>query len=618
MIHKTTRSILSVLLAALLLVTSTPLTPAFAGGGGVSLPSESGEGRALEQADDGVYQISTAAELKEFRDEVNSGKTDADAVLTANIDLSEICSEEEGVSWTPIGNSESTAYSGTFNGDGHTISGLYIDSSDNDYKGLFGYLSTDGNNTGTVQNLTVSGSVSGGWYVGGVVGRNGGNVINCTFSGSVSGHLYVGGVVGQNGGTVENCYNTGSVSGNSVGGVVGYNSSTVENCYNIGEVSGSPVGGVVGYNDEGRVENCYNTGAVSGVEEVGGVVGNNYNGSVENSYNTGAVSGVEGVGGVVGQNFGGTVENCYNTGTVTGTDDYVGGVVGWNVSGGTVTGCYFLKDTAGSGIGVNEGNDSADATPVDDLDALCEKFENDPGWSIHPVLGRPVLNENKEGGDGLPDSPYEISTADQLENFRNLVNRGGAGASAHAKLMNNINLKDVCGPELNDGSSVSWTPIGSISSRYTGTFNGNGHKIENLYINTTDSGADNQGLFGGLDQGGTVKVSPSPAQSAAAIMSAASSATTTVAPSQAASSPVPAASAATGMSAALWGITTAAPSKTATTPAPSTAAAIMSAALWGGTGAALQTATTPATSAVAARAALWGITTAAASQAAIS
>ena len=281
MIHKTMRSILSVLLAALLLVTSTPLTPAFAGEvGAVSLQSESGERGELKQVD-GVYQISTAEQLKEFRDEVNSGKTDADAILTADINLNpnmEI-SEDGTVTngsdldqWTPIGN-EDHLYTGTFDGDGHTIRGLYIKSSDNDYKGLFGYVGT----RGTVQNLSVSGSVSGRMYVGGVVGLNSGTVENCYNTGNISGNISggspVGGVVGRNDGTVKNCYNTGKVSGNYVGGVVGLNNSgIVKNCHNIGEVSGNQVGGVVGDNG-GTVENCYNTASVNGSIEAGGVVG---------------------------------------------------------------------------------------------------------------------------------------------------------------------------------------------------------------------------------------------------------------------------------------------------------------------------------------------------------
>ncbi len=299
MIHKTTRSILSVLLAVLLLVTSIPLTPAFADGGDVSPQSESGEGLfagGTGTADD-PYQISSAAELEEFRDEVNSGKTDAWAELTANIDLSEICSEEEGDSWTPIGNSEENAYTGTFNGQNFKISGLTINNSRANDQGLFGYVGS----SGKIEKLSVSGDINGNNYVGGVVGLNLGSVENCHNTGTVTGTGdYVGGVVGDNRGSVINCYNTGTVSGNQVGGVVGYNISSVTNCYNTGTVTGTDdyVGGVVGYNSS-SVTNCYNTGSVKGNNYVGGVVGDNNN-TVENCYNIGEVSGNNYVGGVVG------------------------------------------------------------------------------------------------------------------------------------------------------------------------------------------------------------------------------------------------------------------------------------------------------------------------------
>ena len=255
MIRKTTRSILSVLLAALLLVTSIPLTPAFADGGAVSPQSANNESRELEQDRDGTYLIYTAENLKEFADIVNgthaegiNQNTSANAKLMNDIDLNG--SEENP--WTPIGNS-SQQYSGTFDGDGHTISGLYINNSRANDQGLFGYVSG-----GTVKDLSVSGDISGHWFVGGVVGYNSsGTVTGCIFSGSgsVSGGEDVGGVVGYNGtdATVSNCYNTGTVTGtvDSVGGVVGWNSSsgTVTNCYNTGAVSGGvDVGGVVGWN----------------------------------------------------------------------------------------------------------------------------------------------------------------------------------------------------------------------------------------------------------------------------------------------------------------------------------------------------------------------------------
>ena len=476
MIHKTTRSILSVLLAALLLVTSTPLTPAFAGEGAVSLQSESGEGRVLEQADDGTYLIYTAENLKEFAAIVNGTaegidqNTSANAKLMNNIVLNEkievdgngaVTNQEKLSEWIPIGNS-SNEYRGTFNGAGHTIKGLYIDSNA-DYQGLFGYLSTDGDNTGTVQNLSVSGSVKGDDYVGGVVGYNDeGRVINCTNTGSVKG------------------------SGDRVGGVVGYNGGTVENCYNTGTVTGTDdwVGGVVGVNSS-SVTNCYNTGNISGEKYVGGVVGDNSSIEGDNSSN---------------------VENCYNIGEVSGSLSPVGGVVGCNYSG-TVTGCYFLQQELEiSGIGGGSGEATNLTTDEFKNTDNFTNWDFDNTWRISKSLNRPVLQDNAQ--DGLPPglgieaSPYEISTADELKNFATAVN-GGSEKSAHAKLMNNIDLKDVCGPTLDDGTS--WIPIGnSIDNTYEGTFNGDGHTISGLYIDTTDSGADNQGLFGRVN-GGTVK-----------------------------------------------------------------------------------------------------------------
>ncbi len=451
MIHKTTRSILSVLLAVLLLVTGIPLTPAFADGGAVSPQSASGEGRALKQVD-GVYQIGSAAELQEFAKLVNDGETTAWAELTANIDLSEICGENiggESVSWTPIGTSINNPYEGNFNGAGHTISGLYINRSDSD-QGLFGYVS----GSGKIEKLSVSGTVSGHLYVGGIAGQNNGNVINCTFSGSVTGIDHVGGVVGYNhGGRVENCYNTGAVnsSGNRVGGVVGdnYIGGSVTNCYNTGSVkgSGNRVGGVVGYSS-GSVKNCYNTGKVSG-------------------------------------------------------NNYVGGVVGYNISG-SVTGCYFLQQGELPGIGDGSGTAGATGLTADQFKNQTSFTKWDFGiadtWTIHSVLGRPVLNENWEGGLGTEASPYEISTATQLENFRDLVNGKDGNPAAWAVLMNNI--------DLNGNATKQWTPIGtSESTAYTGTFNGQNFKISALYIDS--SGVDYKGLFGCLgtssDNKGTVQ-----------------------------------------------------------------------------------------------------------------
>ena len=302
------------------------------------------------------YEIAAAADLYEFAIKVNEGDNTACAVLTADITLL------IDTNWTPIGN-DSNQYKGTFDGDGHTITGLKVDiQSDNTiYAGLFGYIGEGG----TIKNLSLADS-------------------KITCSGN---RVYAGGVCGLNDyGTIENCYNTGEVSGTGtssyghvyVGGVCGVNDGTIKNCYNTGEVSGTATdyfgdvnaGGVCGWNYYGTIENCYNTGEVSGEATgsdgwayVGGVCGYNYYGTIQNCYNTGEVSGTGTssygyvyAGGVCGRNTG-TIQNCYNTGKVSSTSEYgfvyAGGVCGCN--DGTIQNCYFLFGTADKAVSINNG-----------------------------------------------------------------------------------------------------------------------------------------------------------------------------------------------------------------------------------------------------------------------
>jgi len=192
--------------------------------------------------------------------------------------------------WTPIGNN-SNSFEGTFDGDGHTVYGLYIDTDqDQDYQGLFGYVE----NNATISNLGVESSyVRAGEYVGGVVGYV---------------RAYGEGISS----IVENCYHKGVINGYyEVGGIVGCCSATYDN-YSTASVT---------------VKNCYNTGTIySYAGSAGGVVGkNNYNGTVEECYNMGTILGKDYIGGVVGFNDAfstdsgtPTARNCYNTGTVKG------------------------------------------------------------------------------------------------------------------------------------------------------------------------------------------------------------------------------------------------------------------------------------------------------------
>ena len=265
--------------------------------------------------------------------------------------------------WTAIG-TESNCFYGCFDGNGYAVHGIYINTPERSSKGLFGYNSGGA----IIANLGVVESYIYGYaYVGGVVGYLYiGAAINCYNTGNVTGGSYVGGVVGK-GSDVTDCYNTGSVTGGiDVGGVVGLigKGSDVTDCYNTGSVTGvAEVGGVVGLAVDSTFTNCYNTGIVNGNDNVGGVVGQSI-GTVTDCYNTGSITGNRYVGGVVGFSKQGIVTGCYNEGSVNGDRYYIGGVVGWNND--TVTDCYNVGSINGNKyVGGVVGGNSWDDTVTD-------------------------------------------------------------------------------------------------------------------------------------------------------------------------------------------------------------------------------------------------------------
>lgn len=235
------------------------------------------------------YQISTADGLKWFRDKVNSAKTSDEtkicAVLTANIDL-------ENEAWTPIGIGNDTRnqdlpYSGTFDGNGHTISGLNVNYRDKN-GGLFCYVKS-----ATIKNLTVAGSVThssgnGGAY-GGIVGcADSSTIENCTNRCTVTGNWYAGGIVGwSEESDIIGCANFGNISspfrsGGICGKVAGEKDAdgidaTIRDCYNVGMVSGKYAGGITGQSDSGSIDiliaNCYNVGSLHGSDDTGEIIG---------------------------------------------------------------------------------------------------------------------------------------------------------------------------------------------------------------------------------------------------------------------------------------------------------------------------------------------------------
>ena len=472
------------------------------------------------------YQISNAAELYWFAELVNGKLTDgtaqnvaACAKLTENITVNSNVLNPDGTlntansvsftAWTPMG-SQFSPYTGTFNGDNHTISGLYFNDSGKDYVGLFGY------NNGSIENVGIIESYfKGKDYVGSVCGYN-----------IVEWFIFVN---GNTEASVANCYNTGTVSGNNyVGGVCGKNyarlsssakitmaSVIITRCHNEGSVSGAGnVGGVCGENSaaagsSGKISSadiqyCYNIGIVSGTETVGGVCGVNNSSSSSGGtanakinrcyYNSDKYSGT-----AVSNN------NCTNTegrttaqfksgevayllqqgepfskwGQTIGTDDYP-------VIGGAKV--YYYINCTGEMVYSNQDG-TADHSYINGNCIVCGAYQ----LQLQPA---------PKNGD-----VYEISNAGQLYWFAALVNGKltdgtsqdrGANAKLMADIVVNKNVLNENG-ELNHTAFTSWTLIGYFNSlddkvSYYGAFDGNGHTISGLYYN--DSNGTHVGLFG--------------------------------------------------------------------------------------------------------------------------
>ena len=247
----------------------------------VSLAAAKDLGYTIES--NGSYTVTSADGLMNVAELVNGGKTDINITLDKNIDLT-------GKGWTPIGTSFDNSYKGTFDGGGHTIKGLTVTTNDQ-FVGLFGYL----NRAGTVKNVVMEGIQITSNHMfgctGGVVGYSWGTIENCSVSGSVSGTDCVGGVVGsQKAGSIIGCSSSATVKGTHyVGGVAGEKWGTMIACYATGNVTleiGSPKnlsgGGVVGLNGGSRVLACYATGNVTstgsstGNVHIGGLFGDSY------------------------------------------------------------------------------------------------------------------------------------------------------------------------------------------------------------------------------------------------------------------------------------------------------------------------------------------------------
>ena len=356
-------------------------------------------------------------------------KLSANAILTKNITVNEgvldankdLVSGKDFIPWTPIGTSD-VPYTGTFDGKGYTISGLYFNNPTSYYVGLFGCIGANGK----ISNV---------------------GVLDSYFQFRALG----GGVCGMNkNGELQNCSNSSTVICNmqdGTGGVCGFNSKgTVRDCKNTGSVRGkATLGGVCGVNSYGTITNCFNEGTVSVTVtsgNVGGVCGNNYSGTIKCSYNTASVSGQEYVGGVSGANYYGTITNCFNKGTVSG-QEYFGGVCGAKY-GGTITNCYYLSDTAIGGINGKDVSGKAEGKSREKFESgevaylLAEaegKVLGEQVWGqqlgkdLYPVLGSDYKVIKAAQGDKDANGHYTYWAT-----FSNLKNDVTLSVSSDRKL----------------------------------------------------------------------------------------------------------------------------------------------------------------------------------------
>ncbi|MEV9499575.1 beta strand repeat-containing protein [Aliarcobacter butzleri] len=443
--------------------------------------------------------------------------------LGSNIDAGVTSSWNSGAGFNPIGDNftsdNNSWFTGTLDGKGFTISDLYMNRSNTNYVGLFGYT-----NGSTIKNIGLENiDIKGQNYTGGLVGyNNNGTIQNSYATGSVTGNDCVGGLVAYNqNGTIQNSYLIGSVTGDhqSVGGLVGFNDNgIIRNSYATATIRGSSyVGGIIGFNNKGTIQNSYATGEVSAaVSSVGGLVGINVEGLIENSYSTSSVmvnGGLEYlyiIGGLVGNNQG-TVKNSYASGLVSiieldGTL-YAGGLIGLN-NNGTIENSFYDKET-------NTSNDMRDRATYGKTKAeILSAFSGKNGWgsgreasvegyelALLPYLVGITREEDISkttlfnSGYGTSANPYTITNWTQLQNINN---SNILTQNYYFNLLNNLN-NSTAGYIGNTGAG--WNPIGNYLNNFNGTFDGKGFTISDLYINRLSQSYI--GLFGWIS--GTIK-----------------------------------------------------------------------------------------------------------------
>ena len=325
-----------------------------------------------------TVEVSNVEDLSDVSDAL-----DGNYVLTEDIDGS---GAEE---FEPIGDDD-THFTGTFDGDGNVISGLTVNTTDEEFAGLFGYVGSEG----TVENVDLE------------------NV-------EVTGNGEVGGLVGYNDGVVRRSHVTGTVEGReNVGGLVGRNVGDIRESYaNVDVIGDDNVGGIAGRN-VGDIRESYAKGTAGDNEDIGGAVGSN-TGRIVNSYADVNVEGTSNIGGLVGSNIGGTVRRTYSAGEV-GTATSSGGFVGHST--GEITGSYWDSETAGqassvSGIALTTDEMTGSAA-IRNMDSLNFEGVWETDSDGYPVLAWEVHGYGNNGQSDIflpTDGGEEVEEVNENE-----------------------------------------------------------------------------------------------------------------------------------------------------------------------------------------------------------
>lgn len=520
---------------------------------------------------DTVYEIGNAGQLYWFADNVNNGEYDfrsSNAVLTSDITViynlfTSLDSTPDSASlestsdsavrlreWSPIG---TRGYTGTFDSNNHTVSGLYNES---EYASSIGFIDTLFEE-GTVKNLGVEESIfAGDMNIGGVVGYNKGNIINCYNAGKVSGTEYVAGIAG-NAYYVDiiDCHNTGKITGyRDIGGIVGsLDDSCIKNCSNSGNIEGDEdseyVGGIYGYAYDVAISDCYNKGDVSGFSEIGGISG--YSGVTETEFI--AITRCYNIGKIEGEYIARASDyknttNCYylaqnetdkNTGTTYKTaEQFKSGEVAYLLQSNVEVGeDGVVPQVWGQKIGTEDILVLSDDTVYLYIECDFREYTNEQKESVYHnydgrtdsicnICGKECKHNDIYNGfclgcgeyepanevtytneDGIEITEYEIANAGQLYWFAQQVNEGEYH-KINGRLVADINVNH--GYTFNTDGTFSggeepreWIPIGGGCNSYDliiyrGNFNGDGYTISGLYVNDVDTEETHVtiGLFG--------------------------------------------------------------------------------------------------------------------------